>query len=48
VVFSATLSPGLADAIGSGEWDGTLRVVVSEAAEARELRRALGYDSPSQ
>jgi hypothetical protein len=41
VVFSATITPGLADAVGSGEWEGRFRLVVGEEATARGLRERL-------
>jgi hypothetical protein len=41
VLFTASIAPGFADAVESGEWDGTFRLAVEEAANARRLRRRL-------
>jgi hypothetical protein len=41
VVFTATLSPGLAEAIESGEWEGTFRLTTDEESTARTLHDAL-------
>jgi hypothetical protein len=41
VLFTASISPGFADALQSGDWDGTFRLAVDEAANARQLRRRL-------
>jgi hypothetical protein len=42
VLFTASISPGFAEAVQSGDWDGTFRLAVEEAANARRLRRRLG------
>jgi hypothetical protein len=41
VLFTASIAPGFADAVESGEWDGRFRLAVEEAATARRLRRRL-------
>jgi len=41
VLFTASISPGFAEAVQSGDWDGTFRLAVDEAANARRLRLRL-------
>lgn len=41
VVFTASIAPGLADAVESGDWGGEFRLAVEAEATARRLRQRL-------
>lgn len=41
VVFTASIAPGLADAVESGDWGGEFRLALEAEADARRLRRRL-------